>query len=156
MPDLVEVAFMLGQFKGLTNIDPLLLSSRKYMKQQANTAFEDNINRVTIQHAFGISQLLQGIIKQHELSTIFPVQDSQSRQGFQVLLAMQIGKAYEEAKDKKANNFAGGYLPDSELQVLIHPWTIPLQEHPDAPLLIGLVLGISKDLVEASLAEPSS
>lgn len=152
MPDLVEV----GQFKRLTNIDPLLLSSREYMKQQANTVFEDDINRATIQHAFGISQLIQGIIKQHELPTIFPVQDSQSRQGLQVLLAMQIGKAYEEAKAKNANKFAGGYLPGSGLQVLIHPWTISLKEHPDAPLLIGLVLGISKDLVEASLAEHSS
>ncbi|KID84474.1 Heat-labile enterotoxin, A chain [Metarhizium guizhouense ARSEF 977] len=156
MPDLVEVAFILGQSKGLTNIDPSVLSPREYMKQQANTASEDDINRVTIQHAFGILQLLQGKIKQHELPTIFPVQDSQSRQGLQVLLAMQIGKAYEEAKAKKANNFAGGYLPDTDLEVLIHPWTIPLEEHPDAPLLIGLVLGISKDLVEAGLAEPSS
>ncbi|KID95457.1 Heat-labile enterotoxin, A chain, partial [Metarhizium majus ARSEF 297] len=156
MPDLVEVAFILGQSKGLTNIDPSVLSPREYMKQQAHTASEDDINRVTIQHAFGILQLIQGKIKQHELPTIFPVQDSQSRQGLQVLLAMQIGKAYEEAKTKKANKFAGGYLPGSDLQVLIHPWTIPLEEHPDAPLLIGLVLGISKDLVEASLAEPSS
>ncbi|KHO10875.1 hypothetical protein MAA_11556 [Metarhizium robertsii ARSEF 23] len=156
MPDLIEVAFILGQSKGLTNIDPLVLSPREYMKQLANTASEEDINRVTIQHAFGVLHLIQGKIKQHELPTIFPVQDSQSRQGLQVLLAMQIGKAYEEAKIKRADKFKGEYLPDSDRKVLIHPLTIPLEEHPDAPLLIGLVLGISKDLVEASLAESSS
>ncbi|KID64640.1 hypothetical protein MAN_06814, partial [Metarhizium hybridum] len=69
---------------------------------------------------------------------------------------MQIGKAYEEAKIKRADKFKGEYLPDSDRKVLIHPLMIPLEEHPDAPLLIGLVLGISKDLVEASLAESSS
>ncbi|OAQ64838.1 heat-labile enterotoxin, A chain [Pochonia chlamydosporia 170] len=150
MPSLFELAFILGQSKGM-KVAPETLSARDYIKQQVPTAPEPTVDIVAIRQTIGISRLMYGQVKEAQLPLDYPADDDQSRHRLQLLLAMRMGALYEQAKVEWSNGQIGQLMTPADYRRVTHPVVPPFPPHPDEVGSIGLMLGLSKAVVEARI-----
>ncbi|KAK2592208.1 hypothetical protein QQS21_010096 [Conoideocrella luteorostrata] len=154
MPSLFEVAFVLGQSKGM-KITPRTLSIQDFLKQRVAPISNSLASAITITHATSVVRLLQGEIKEDQLPTTYPLLNNDIRHQLNILLSIKLGKIYEDAKVANADKLNGRFLSPTERDSLVRPLVPPIVTKPNTTVLVGLLIGLSNTIAEAKLNESS-
>ncbi|KAK2593434.1 hypothetical protein QQS21_008851 [Conoideocrella luteorostrata] len=152
LPKLFDIAYVLGQSKGLEGIDPLTLSPRDFLKAQIPELSDDRLDFYSLHHALQVSKSLQGQIKEEQLSNLWPAKDTKDLQRFRILLALKFGKTFEEQKIKWAQGLkgaGGALLSEKEVRFSTHPNIPPRKGGQESFAYIGLILGLSAERVRS-------
>ncbi|KAF1730625.1 hypothetical protein CRV24_008694 [Beauveria bassiana] len=103
LPKTFTLAYIIGQSKGLEGLDPRVLSPRDYLGQQTEPKLsEDRINFFSLFHTLEVAKLLQGSIKEDQLSNPWK-SDIKDARPLHLLIAMKFGKVLEERKGTGAS-----------------------------------------------------
>ncbi|KJZ72439.1 hypothetical protein HIM_08108 [Hirsutella minnesotensis 3608] len=156
VPKPLEVAFILGQSKGLENMAPETLSALEYIKEMNPEAPETlDVNAIAVAHAVSVVNGLHqdspspgGMANVQQLPTVSRDKNDERRQSLETLLAMKCGRLYEQAKvDKEAEDKKGsGY--DMNRVYYTRPVRPFQPAHPDGSILIGMMLGLEPQVVK--------
>lgn len=139
----------------MAKTEPLVLSAIDYVTKQVPDLPDKDVVAVIVKHAVGVVELLQGKIKENALPTEYPGADgpSQSREGLQLLLAMKMGRVFEQAKLEYIDTLLARKLSQSDLNLesIQRPWLVPLGEYPDKVKLLRLIVGLPESVVKGEL-----
>ncbi|KID97054.1 Heat-labile enterotoxin, A chain, partial [Metarhizium majus ARSEF 297] len=131
LPKLFDIAYVLGQSKGMLDINPLSLSPREFIKSQAPDLSQDDVDFYSLHHALQISLLLRGKLTEDKLSKLWPSDDENTVQQLQPLLALKFGKIYDEQK------------------VFTHLNIPPHGRDEESMAYLGLILDLSKERIKS-------
>lgn len=157
IPGLFDVAYIVGQSRGLVALDPQTLSPQDYVREKAPEQSDANVRLLSLHHTRQVGQLLQGRLREDQLSTLFPGQDAERSRDLQLLIAMKYGRIYDEWKFKRLAEIYGGvngFFVDKQDPGIFH-----LVRHPDIPPVtadtlatpyLALVVGLSEEIVVAA------
>ncbi|KAG8405543.1 hypothetical protein J3458_022190 [Metarhizium acridum] len=138
MPQALNVAFIIGQSKGMTHARPDSLSSFSYFEVEMAEASSEVIPGlyrfyVMVRHTHQVVLFLQGRLKEQDMdNSNWPVDDLDTLKKFRLLIAMKLG------------NYTAPPL-------IVNPYIPPIEQHPDHNYLVSLAIGLvgavsSKDL----------
>ncbi|OAA52937.1 hypothetical protein ISF_09215 [Cordyceps fumosorosea ARSEF 2679] len=104
LPPSFNLAYMLGQSKGLQGLDPAVLSPRDYLRElPGSNLSEDRINFFVVFHALEVAMLLRGELKRTEDELRNPWKsDIKDARPLQLLIAIKFGHLYEEEQKQGA------------------------------------------------------
>ncbi|KAK2606069.1 hypothetical protein QQS21_003587 [Conoideocrella luteorostrata] len=155
MPSLFEVAFVLGQSKGI-KVAPRTLSIQDFLKQKVTQISDTLADAIAITHATSVVRLLQSDIKEDQLPNIYPALNDNIRHELNILISIKLGKLYEDTKVAHSDQLTGQWLSPKALQSLVRPLVPPISTtNSNSTRLVGLLVGLSNTIVEAKLNESS-
>lgn len=152
LPSLLDVAFVLGQSMGLEGIYPDTLSPFSFFDLEVTEASKVEISSkyrhtVVIQHTIDVIRVIQGRFKEEQLllHDYFPVADAELLKNFRLLIAMRLGKLYQDTYTERNAPYLNDslfYLEET-LRKISTPYIPPIAEHPNNTLLVSLTLGLT-------------
>ncbi|KAF4505951.1 hypothetical protein G6O67_007846 [Ophiocordyceps sinensis] len=153
MPSLFDIAYIIGQSKGLADVDPSTLSPQAYLRELHPRQPNNYITVVSIVHTQGIARLLRGNLSEADLPKIFPTR--KHLRAFQLLVAIKHGKVAEGLKKKLADRVlvSGAFLDAQEVRAMTHPLIPPVKAPIDSPRAIAVVLGLEETAVATTLRQ---
>ncbi|KAK2616499.1 hypothetical protein QQS21_000541 [Conoideocrella luteorostrata] len=153
LPGLFDLAYIIGQSRGMVSLDPKTLSPADHVNATAPGQSELYVNALSLHHAVQVARLLRGSITEDKLSTEFPTKDG--ARDLQILIAMKFGRVYDEAKFKMADEMFKGsaaYFIDLQdpnaIRVLTHPDIPAVKANTEAVPYLALVTGLTDNLIE--------
>ncbi|KHN94110.1 Heat-labile enterotoxin, A chain [Metarhizium album ARSEF 1941] len=163
MPRILDTAFVIGQSKGLADIHRRLLSGRDYIKQEAKRLGgfdlpDTSVDVFAILQAIDVAKVLQGRLKEENITRVFPVENDEACRGLQLLLAMKCGRLYEDAKleaaerERRRNPWI---LSTEPPEGLVNPLIPPIPRDPDG-FLVSLMLGIIDTVLDVEYDESAN
>lgn len=162
LPRALNVAFVLGQSKGMRFAQNETLDLRSYFDTEiTETLVEDipNLLRdlILIRHTHQTALFLQGRLKEEEFDdSVFPVDNPALVKGLRLLAAMKFGKIHEAQKIKEMDEAYGrdsmGRHPTAPAR-FTNPSIPPFEalQRPKHKLLITLAIGLLKIVSESDL-----
>ncbi|KAK8145674.1 hypothetical protein G3M48_004125 [Beauveria asiatica] len=148
LPKLFDVAYVLGQSKGMQDIDPLTLNPGEFIKSRAPDMSQDDVDSYALFHALQISMLLRGSVSEEKLSKLWPTDDKKTVQELQLLLALKFGRVFDSQKMAAAAQLAGQFATPQEIKFMTHPSIPPLKIAPESMAYIGLILELSEERIK--------
>ncbi|KAM0669240.1 hypothetical protein ACQRIU_002802 [Beauveria bassiana] len=148
LPKLFDVAYVLGQSKGMQDIDPLTLNPSEFIKSRAPEMSPDDVDSYALFHALQISMLLRGSVSEDKLSKLWPTDDKKTVQELQLLLALKFGRVFDSQKMAAAAQLAGQHPTPQEEKFMTHPSIPPLKIAPESMAYIGLILELSEERIK--------
>ncbi|KID81025.1 Heat-labile enterotoxin, A chain [Metarhizium guizhouense ARSEF 977] len=152
LPQTLDVAFVLGQSKGMKFAQRDTLSLYSFFNVEITEALTEPTDPlfrywVLVRHTLQLIKLIQGRIKENELDgSFFPVEDAELLRRFRLLIAMRLGKLYEDVKvealDERSRS-SRFILSPTAPPIIINPYIPPIPEHPNNALLVSLALGLT-------------
>ncbi|KFG81441.1 hypothetical protein MANI_024592 [Metarhizium anisopliae] len=162
LPRALDVAFVLGQSKGIKFVQPDALAPSSFFDTEIREASLVSISQtyqyhVLIRHTLQVAQYIQGTLQENQFNNaLFPVDNAELLQRLRLLIAMKLGKLYEDAKmdmlGKKYKADAVDLSP-TPAPLFINPYIPPISAHPNNHLLVGLVLGLADAVSDKALGE---
>ncbi|ATY59294.1 Heat-labile A chain, partial [Cordyceps militaris] len=152
LPKLFDVAYVLGQSKGLLDIDPLTLNPGAFIKSRVPTMSQDDVDFHALHHALQISSLLRGATTEEKLSKLWPAAPAGGADGaktvqeLQLLLALKFGRVFDAQKVAASAQLAGKEQDD---RFMTHPSIPPLKIAPESMAYIGLILELDEARINA-------
>ncbi|KHN94408.1 uncharacterized protein MAM_07724 [Metarhizium album ARSEF 1941] len=104
---------------------------------------DQEISTLTFEHVVGVLRVLRGKIKESEMPQTFPAGDGRARLRFQHLVAMKLGKLYDEARAKGSEGTESGTVTQP---------VFPIPDNGNEGHLTALLLGLSKAVLEADIS----
>ncbi|KID82368.1 Heat-labile enterotoxin, A chain [Metarhizium guizhouense ARSEF 977] len=151
LPKLFDIAYVLGQSKGMLDINPLSLIPGDFIKSRAPDLSQDDVDFYALHHALQISLLLRGKLTEDKLSKLWPSDDANTVQQLQLLLALKFGKIYDEQKVLYAKSQvgpAGTFLDDKVVRFHTHPNIPPHGRDEESMAYLGLILDLSEERIK--------
>ncbi|OAA70995.1 Heat-labile enterotoxin, A chain [Akanthomyces lecanii RCEF 1005] len=148
LPKLFDVAYVLGQSKGMLDIDPQTLNPSAFIKSRAPEMSQDDVDFYALHHALQISMLLRGTTTEDKLSKLWPSDgDDKTVQELQLLLALKFGRTFDSQKMAAAAQLAGQFATPQEIQFMTHPSVPPLKIESESMAYMGLILDLSEERI---------
>ncbi|KAM3553323.1 hypothetical protein ARSEF4850_006977 [Beauveria asiatica] len=132
LPKLFDVAYVLGQSKGMQDIDPLTLNPGEFIKSRAPEMSQDDVDSVS----------------EEKLSKLWPTEYKKTVQELQLLLALKFGRVFDSQKMAAAAQLAGQFATPQEIKFMTHPSIPPLKIAPESMAYIGLILELSEERIK--------
>ncbi|KAM3496970.1 hypothetical protein MY10362_009661 [Beauveria mimosiformis] len=148
LPKLFDVAYVLGQSKGMQDIDPMTLNPGEFIKSRAPNMSQDDVDSYALFHALQISMLLRGSVSEDKLSKLWPTDDKKTVQELQLLLALKFGLVFDSQKMAAAAQLSGQFATPQEIKFMTHPSIPPLKIAPESMAYIGLILELSEERIK--------
>lgn len=151
LPRLFDIAYVLGQSKGMLDVNPLSLSPGEFIKSRAPDLSQDDVDFYSLHHALQISLLLRGKLTEDKLSKLWPSDDASTVQQLQLLLALKFGKIYDEQKVlwvKSQSGVTGNFLGEKEVRWSTHPNIPPHGRDEESMAYLGLILDLSEERIK--------
>ncbi|KAM0667770.1 hypothetical protein ACQRIU_003635 [Beauveria bassiana] len=163
LPRYFDLAYILGQSRSLLSIENNTLSVSEYIRDGAPEFSETQVQLHTIHHTLQVARLLNGKITEDELSTVSPTEDAQDARNVQTLVALKLGRVYDELKFKWASrqfHGATAWFPDQQIkgvnkfltQPQVPPVPVETEDFENTYTYVSLVTGLS-DAIVATLKD---
>lgn len=162
LPQALNVAFVLGQSKGMRFAQNETLNLRSYFNTEIKEASTEDIpdlyrDFILIRQTHQTALFLQGRLKEEELDdSIFPVDNPDLLKGLRLLAAMKIGKIYEDEKIKALDKAYGRdpmgrhpTAPPEFTNLYVPPFSAP--ESRNHKLLVSLAIGLLEVVRDSQL-----
>ncbi|KAJ4155251.1 hypothetical protein LMH87_000507 [Akanthomyces muscarius] len=148
LPKLFDVAYVLGQSKGMLDVDPQTLNPSAFIKSRAPDMSQDDVDFYALHHALQISMLLRGTTTEEKLSKLWPSDgDDKTVQELQLLLALKFGRTFDSQKMAAAAQLAGQFATPQEIRFMTHPSVPPLKIESESMAYMGLILDLSEERI---------
>ena len=148
LPKLFDVAYVLGQSKGMLDIDLLRLNPGAFIRSRAPDMSQDDVDFYALHHALQISMLLRGTTTEEKLSKLWPSDsDAETVQELQLLLALKFGRTFGSQKMAAAAQLAGQFPTPQEIKFMTHPSIPPLKIESEPMAYMGLILELSEERI---------
>ncbi|KID81342.1 Heat-labile enterotoxin, A chain [Metarhizium guizhouense ARSEF 977] len=162
LPQALNVAFVLGQSKGMRFAQNETLNLRSYFNTEIKEASTEDIpdlyrDFILIRQTHQTALFLQGRLKEEELDdSVFPVDNPDLLKGLRLLAAMKIGKIYEDEKVEALDKVYGRddmgrhpTAPPEFTNLYIPP--IPALKSRNHKLLVTLAIGLLEVVRDSQL-----
>ncbi|KAM3426126.1 hypothetical protein NHJ13734_009646 [Beauveria thailandica] len=150
LPNRFDIAYIIGQSKGLQEVDPLILSPRDFLQTQEPDLRESDRDSLLLFHTLEISRLLSGEKTEDELDGYWPsAGNATNLLPLQILVAVQYGKIFEEVKMK---------YPQKEQDEFNNSPSLPhakgLLDELQSPPYLSLSLGLGDEVISNLPKDP--
>ncbi|PHH63642.1 hypothetical protein CDD81_5623 [Ophiocordyceps australis] len=164
IPSLFELAFVVGQSKGLVALHEETLSIQGYIRAKMSEtrgrrASNYQINLIALRHTLAVAQLLRGTRQQDALPIDLDNLDAEHVEELHLLITLKYGWIYDDCKSKLTDKLFGGAKHWSREQYgrvfkfFTHPVKLPIFFEAETVPYIALVLGLEEKLVENLMEE---
>lgn len=150
MPNRFDVAYVIGQSKGLQGMDPLIPTLRDFLKTQEPNLPESERDPLLLFHTLEVPRLLYGEKTEDELDSYWPSSGNTANlRPLQILIAIKFGKVFEEVKMKNPQKYEDEFNSRPSLP---HAKGL-LDELKRAPYL-SLILGLGEEVINNLPKDP--
>lgn len=150
MPNRFDVAYVIGQSKGLQGMDPLIPSLRDFLKAQEPNLPESDRDSLLLFHTLEVSRLLDGEKTEDELDSYWPSSGNTANlRPLQILIAIKFRKVFEEVKMKNPQKDQDEFNSSPSLPLAKGL----LDELQSAPYL-SLILGLGEEFINNLPKDP--
>ncbi|PHH89596.1 hypothetical protein CDD83_5687 [Cordyceps sp. RAO-2017] len=166
LPGLFELAFVIGQSRGLATLDNSTLSPQDFImdsmpKTEGSdlSKVRDSIDTLALRHTLGVAQLLRGKRSEADLPTQFPTNEPDKAKELQLLICLKFGRLYDDRKIEWANELYGGpdgfakYKDARIIKAVTLPDILPTSSNQDDASYMALIVGLSQAFVHCVTAE---
>ncbi|KID95399.1 Heat-labile enterotoxin, A chain, partial [Metarhizium majus ARSEF 297] len=153
LPQALNVAFVLGQSKGMRFAQNETLDLHSYFDTEIREALAEDVPDILrflilVRNTHQTALFLQGRLKEEEIDdSIFSVENPGLLKGLRLLAAMKLGKIYEDEKVERLDRVYGRdsmyrhpTAPSSYTKPYIPP--VPALESPANNFLVSLAIGL--------------
>lgn len=161
-PDHFEIAWILGQSKGLV-IDRRALSPRLYLRDNKPTWSWGTIDEICIRQSLGIALRLRGITDDARLRSFDSDPKDEMMRGLQTLIALRFGNKNAELRTREIRESVGQGFTDYPTEAVRDrfepgrreplPALFPIRTQIDRHEAIAVILGLIDTVVEASIRQ---
>ncbi|OAA50629.1 hypothetical protein NOR_01079 [Metarhizium rileyi] len=149
LPSLYEIAFVIGQSKGLA-VDMITLSPRTYLRDMVPTLSDGDVDEIAVQQTHAIARLLQDQLNEADLPGAPQLEDEMLKK-LRTLVALTIGKGVEEHKMLKwEREKLVGVMAPGDVDYYMRPYFPPFEfAELTSANKIGFLLNMTEAAVDA-------